>query len=183
MPYTTSKPTLFVSVANATPTTTSGGVTTGIVAKSTCTGRVVRPSETLQFCNNLADRYNISTGDLNVITKSSSCQFSGAICIPLPCDIEIIKIYTETCRKFAAQLSNATHPVTHEQFIAFNSYLEGSCDEITLDQRICVRYASISPYCYVLLTSAALQADIGSPIRPSSHHRLALKYINQPGTS
>jgi hypothetical protein len=179
MPYTTSEATLFVSVAGTTPTPTIGGGTTGVGATATCTGRVVRPSETPLFCNNLADRYNISTGELKIITKSSGCQFAGAICIPLPCNTQVIKTYTETCKGLAAQLSNATHPVTIEQFMAWNPYLEGSCDEITLDQRICTGYASQNLHHHALLISAVLQAGFGYLIRPSSHHRAAVRYTIQ----
>jgi hypothetical protein len=86
MPYTTSKQTLFVGEATIKPTpTTSGAITTGVAATVTCTGRVIRPSVTPQYCNKLVDMYKVSSGDLKIITKDEGCEFKGAICIPLPC--------------------------------------------------------------------------------------------------
>jgi hypothetical protein len=88
MPYITSKPTLFVGEATLKPTptpTTSGAITTGVAATVTCTGRVIRPSVTPQYCNKLVDMYKVSSGDLKIITKNEGCEFTGAICIPLPC--------------------------------------------------------------------------------------------------
>jgi hypothetical protein len=86
MPYTRSKQTLLLSKAIGTPiSTTSGAVTTGVAATTTCTGRVIRPSVTPQYCNRLVDLYKVSSGDLEVITKDAGCEFKGAICIPLPC--------------------------------------------------------------------------------------------------
>jgi hypothetical protein len=93
MPYTTSKQTLFLSMATAIPTpTTSGAVLTGRAATATCTGRVIWPSVTPQYCNNLADLYQVSSADLKVITKDMGCEFTAAICIPLPCVRLLVQI-------------------------------------------------------------------------------------------
>lgn len=92
MPYATLQPTLFLSsAANPTPTA-SDATTTGVAATATCTGRVIQPSVAPQYCNNLADMYNVSSGELKAITKNDGCEFTGAICLPPPC----VSFHTKT---------------------------------------------------------------------------------------
>ncbi|KAF2850136.1 carbohydrate-binding module family 18 protein [Plenodomus tracheiphilus IPT5] len=54
------------------------------------------------------------------------------------CTGRVIDTYQETCQSLEKQLSNATHTVTHEQFLGWNPYLQGSCDAVALDQRVCM---------------------------------------------
>lgn len=35
-------------------------------------------------------RYNISTGDARVVTNDFTCYFNQPLCIPLPCELDIV---------------------------------------------------------------------------------------------
>jgi len=150
LPYSTSAATLFVGTANASmiPTPTSGiiPINTGITVAPTCTGQVVQPSTSPLTCNDLSDLYHVSTGDLQVATKDSYCSFSKAVCLPLGCEIKTIEKYGETCASLATQISNATRKVTEQQFFGWNQNIQGSCDDLAIDQRICIRYVLSPPY-------------------------------------
>lgn len=41
---------------------------------------------------------------------------------------------------YAAQLSNSTYNVTSARFLGWNPNIQGSCDDLAIDQRICIRF-------------------------------------------
>lgn len=91
MPYTTSAATLFLTVG-ATATTSGVAATTSgsIAASTTCSGQVIPVSSPPLGCNSLSDMYNVTTGDLRTATADGECLITVPICVPLPCDVEVI---------------------------------------------------------------------------------------------
>ncbi|KAF2794926.1 carbohydrate-binding module family 18 protein [Melanomma pulvis-pyrius CBS 109.77] len=139
MAYSTSAATLYIGTPNATaPTPTTGViVSTPITIVPTCTGQIVVVSEAIADCNGLSDMYQVSTGDLKVATQDAFCEFDKPLCLPLACEIKVITTYGETCESLAVQISNSTRKVSAEQFFGWNSNIQGSCDDLAIDQRIC----------------------------------------------
>ncbi|KAF2472769.1 uncharacterized protein BDR25DRAFT_220067, partial [Lindgomyces ingoldianus] len=139
MPYSTSASTLYIGTPNATtPTPTSGTIITwGVTITPTCTGQVVQPLATPLACNDLSDLYHVSTGDVKVATADPFCSFDKPICLPLACELKVITKYGETCASLTAQISNSTRKVTQQQFFGWNQNIQGSCDDLALDQRVC----------------------------------------------
>ncbi|KAF3055548.1 hypothetical protein GL218_07223 [Daldinia childiae] len=135
MPYSTSPSTLFVSIA---PTPTEVSNSTGSSITPTCTGQLASPEPTPIGCNQLADRYNVSTGDLRIATGDFFCEIHQTVCLPAPCSLAIIDSYGKTCDGYASQLSNSTLNVTSAMFFGWNQNIQGSCDDLSIDQRICI---------------------------------------------
>jgi hypothetical protein len=155
MPYTTSDYSLYVgtpittpsatSTANALPTCTfdlASGQYICPTAPSSCFGQIVEPNPELRGCSAVADKYHVSTGDVRVATGNDYCIFEKQICLPLPCETKTITKYRVSCSDTVKQLSNSTHKVTQEQFMGWNPCLVGSCDDMALGQRICIRYVA-----------------------------------------
>lgn len=90
MPYTTSAATLFLTVAASATTTAEATTTTSGSATTTCAGQVIPVSSPPLGCNPLSDMYNVTTGDLRAATNDYDCQITAPICVPLPCEIEVI---------------------------------------------------------------------------------------------
>ncbi|RDW92669.1 hypothetical protein BP5796_02063 [Coleophoma crateriformis] len=130
MPYTTSAATLFLTVS-ATTTTAVGTSTTSASATATCAGQIIPVSSPPLGCNPLSDMYNVTTGDLRAATNDYSCEITTPICVPLPCDVEVI--WGGVCSEIAANLSTTT-----TAFLTWNAKIQGSCDNLALGQRICV---------------------------------------------
>jgi hypothetical protein len=194
MAYTTSAATLFITTQDPTkvPSPVSGvpSITTGIVVTPTCTGQMVQPPSTQYGCNDLSDTYHVATGDVLVATNDIYCQISSAVCLPLGCDTKVIDTYGQSCAGLAKSLTNSTNNVTTEQFFGWNQNIVGSCDDLALGQRVCVRSVyhprkthstdetiivrqavtgSLIPQSLVLLP----QANTIPPPRPSGPHNPA----------
>lgn len=138
LPYTTSSSTLLVATSTSTTTTptTSGSAGGGPTPTPTCLGQIVQPQANYLTCNDLSDKYNISTGDARVASQDYSCQFDKPVCLPLPCQLETIWD-APSCETIARRYSNSTHNITSNQFLAWNPNIQGSCDGVALGQRIC----------------------------------------------
>jgi hypothetical protein len=90
MPYTTSAATLWLTLgatatSSAVPTTTSSSAAT-----ATCAGQIIPVSNPPLGCNPLSDTYNVTTGDLRAATNDYLCEITEPICVPSPCEIEVI---------------------------------------------------------------------------------------------
>jgi hypothetical protein len=93
MSVTTSASTLHV-----TPTITSSSVpTTTTVANATnaiCFGQL---AENQYFtCAQLSDAYNVSIGTVMQVIGRLACLYNNTICLPQPCDLDVITTYTTT---------------------------------------------------------------------------------------
>lgn len=168
MPYVTSASTLYVG----TPTATITATATRTGTTPTCTGQWVGPAPTPLGCNQLADMYQVSTGDIREATGHFYCEVTREVCLPPPCPLEAIRNYGTTWQvlllfssspslstgkvmgcngwrangddrpseQLAAQLSNSTYNVTAARFFGWNQNIQGSCDDLALDQRVCYGY-------------------------------------------
>lgn len=147
LPYTTYTSTLFVdlvtemSTATPTPTPTSsesGASSTSVppTVTPTCIGQIVEPVENWLTCNDLSDTYGVSTGDARVLTGHSDCFFEEDVCLPLPCELDIIWDMP-TCEQLAERYSNSTHTITVNQLLSWNPNLQGTCDRLAMGQRVC----------------------------------------------
>ncbi len=91
MPLTTSSATLFkgtVPVPTATPT--ASHTTSAASPSTTCMGQMINPPPTPMDCNMLSQEYNVTTGDLTVLTNDWSCWVTKPICAPKPCTLKKI---------------------------------------------------------------------------------------------
>lgn len=138
LPVTTSSSTLFVSnalitstSASGTPTTTSGAATT------TCAGQLIKPPAASNiYCQELAQQYNVTTGDLMAATNDAFCEFDSPICLPIACDGEVIWD-GQSCDQLALQYSNSTNNVTTLMFLSWNPNIVGDCQRLAPGQRVC----------------------------------------------
>ncbi|KAK5654287.1 hypothetical protein OQA88_7464 [Cercophora sp. LCS_1] len=138
--YTTYTSTLYVG--RATPTTTTSAIassasgTATYTPTPTCPGQVVEPIENWLTCDDLSDTYGVSTGDARVYTGDYDCYFNVDVCLPLPCELDIV--WDEpSCETLTERYSNLTHPVTLNQFLSWNPNIQGSCHGVAPGQRIC----------------------------------------------
>ncbi|KAF9891873.1 hypothetical protein FE257_003358 [Aspergillus nanangensis] len=107
----------------------------------TCDGQLVEADDhdpPLSTCFDWSDFYNVSSGTLEHVTGSDiwSCFIKGAICLPKPCEIDIVS-GDNTCEALAAKYSTDDSPVSLIQFLAWNPYLHGTCEDVYLVQRVC----------------------------------------------
>ncbi|KAL4902739.1 hypothetical protein BDW74DRAFT_169329 [Aspergillus multicolor] len=100
------------------------------------TGQFVKATDDRLPCLRMADAYNVSSATLEHITGSTSCSFEGAICLPKPCELEVIYGHS-TCEGLATKFSADDAPVSLTQFLAWNPHLQGSCDRVNHVQRVC----------------------------------------------
>ncbi|KAK3366796.1 agglutinin isolectin 1 [Lasiosphaeria ovina] len=128
LPYSTSSSTLYVGDA-PTSTSTTGPTATGPSTTTTpaCLGQMVQLLENWLICDDLSDTYNISTGDARVATGDISCFFDKPLCVPLPCELDIL----------ANRYSNSTYTVTPMQFLSWNTNIQRCCSGIAPGQRVC----------------------------------------------
>jgi hypothetical protein len=60
-----------------------------------CRGQFVQPKLSKSSvpplnCDDLSDKYNVSTGDLKFVTQDDYCEFNQPICLPPPCELDKI---------------------------------------------------------------------------------------------
>lgn len=132
MPYTTSAATLWLTLGATATATTSSAVTTtsSSVVTATCAGQIIPVSSTPLGCDPLSDMYNVTTGDLRAATNDYLCEITAPICVPSPCEIEVI--WGGVCSEIATELDT-----TNAAFLAWNPKIQGSCDNLVAGQRIC----------------------------------------------
>lgn len=91
LPVSTYSSTLFIQptipTSTVPPTTSPGTPATA----DTCDGQLVEADNDNPLpCLQMSDIFNISTGTLEHITGSYSCSFKGTICLPKPCELDIV---------------------------------------------------------------------------------------------
>ncbi|KAK1146011.1 hypothetical protein N8T08_003659 [Aspergillus melleus] len=137
LPVSTYSSTLFIRPTIPTSTVLATAVPSTPATTNTCDGQLVVADDDNRLpCLRMSDTYNVSTGTLEYITGSYSCSFEGAICLPKPCELDIV-YGSNTCEALAAKYSTDESPVSLTQFLAWNPYLQGSCDRVNHVQRVC----------------------------------------------
>ncbi|KAK0630503.1 hypothetical protein B0T17DRAFT_598686 [Bombardia bombarda] len=136
LPYSTSSATLFIPPTSTASTASTTSTTSGAAtAAPTCLGQIVAPQADFLTCNDLSDLYGISTGDARVATGDCSCEFTTTICLPLPCELDTVWD-SPSCPQLAERYSNSTYTVSQSQFLAWNGNIQGSCDGVSIGQRL-----------------------------------------------
>lgn len=93
LPVSTYTSTLFILPTTSTSVVPSTAVPSAPATTDTCDGQLVKADDHYPPlpCLYLSDIYNVSSGTLKHITGSNGgCSFEGAICLPKPCEIDII---------------------------------------------------------------------------------------------
>ena len=141
MPLSTATSSLWLgTLPMSTPTRTSGlgsATNTAPEAAVTCMGTTIEPPNNPMDCHMLSETYNVTTGDLTLLTDDWSCKVSSTICTPPPCQLRKIGWF-ETCETLRASIATAENNITLVQFSDWNPRIIGSCDELRGDQYVCV---------------------------------------------
>ncbi|GIJ83220.1 hypothetical protein Asppvi_001740 [Aspergillus pseudoviridinutans] len=135
LPVSTYTSTLKVSPSTVTQSQFSTTSTTIPATATSCLGQLIEPEDAVT-CLGLSDAYNVSTGAAIRATQDDFCQFDTPICLPPPCEIDIV-IGNPSCEELAAQYSTEGSPVTLTQFLTWNPAILGSCGHLNHVQRIC----------------------------------------------
>ncbi|KAL4936505.1 hypothetical protein BDV06DRAFT_216622 [Aspergillus oleicola] len=134
LPVSTYSSTLFTRPTNTASTSSAASTPS---ATGTCHGQLVEPDEDNSLpCLFMSDAYNVSTGTLEHVTGSELCDFEDPICLPLPCELDIL-YGRNTCEGLAEKYSTDDAPVSVTQFLAWNPHLQGLCDRVNQVQRVC----------------------------------------------
>lgn len=139
MALPTSSSTLFLgTVPAATPTTSQGASATSNTAATTttCAGQLIPAPSGPTDCHRLSQDYNVTTGDLTVLTGEWDCFTTSEICAPAPCALRKIG-WGETCETLRASIATPADNITAVQFSDWNPRIIGSCDDVRGDQYIC----------------------------------------------
>ncbi|KUJ13268.1 carbohydrate-binding module family 18 protein [Mollisia scopiformis] len=139
LPVTTYSKNLLVTSPAATTTTSrvSDTSTAAPTATGTCLGQLIHPdSVNLVTCNDITDKYNVTTGDVRVVTDDYYCQFNTSICLPLPCELDTV-LGSPSCDNLTELYSTPDKNVSLTQFLFWNKAVQGSCGFLAIAQRVC----------------------------------------------
>jgi hypothetical protein len=162
------------------PTSTKSAVP----ASTICPGQLIKPPSGGTFCQNLADDYRVATGDIIAITGDDFCQFEDSICLPLPCDGEVIWD-GESCSDLAAKYSTSSRTVTERMFLSWNPRILGDCQRLGPGQRVCsaapggnfvptgVIYAPTAAGSYYVTASASAPTQTGTASNCGLYYNVA----------
>lgn len=126
-----------VPLATATATSTTSGTSSAPAATTTCAGQIIPVSDIPMDCDMLSKEYNVTTGDLTVLTGEWDCLITAPICAPLPCELVHVGWY-ETCETLRASTSALLGTnITAVQFSDWNPRIIGSCDDVRGEQYVC----------------------------------------------
>jgi hypothetical protein len=91
LPVSTYSSALFIPPTIATSTVPPTTVPSTLVTPDTCDGQFVESGDDYSGrCLLMSDTYNVSTGMLEYLSGSWSCSFEGAVCLPKPCELDIV---------------------------------------------------------------------------------------------
>ena len=60
---------------------------TGAIS-NTCQGQLIQPSNIRTTCNDLAQAYSVTTGDLQSATGNDDCRLTAPVCVPAACTLK-----------------------------------------------------------------------------------------------
>ncbi|KAL1963092.1 hypothetical protein VTN77DRAFT_8738 [Rasamsonia byssochlamydoides] len=123
--------------ANYTPTATATSTTTGASSTSTCPEQIIPTASPALTCDELSQKYGVTTGDLVVATGDWACGITSPACLPLNCTLDYIP-FGETCDSLREKYSAASGMnITAAQFMAWNPNILRLCDDLQGDQYVC----------------------------------------------
>ncbi|KAJ5135679.1 uncharacterized protein N7515_004957 [Penicillium bovifimosum] len=144
---TTYGTTLSVATPTATADSTIAMSSTASAssASASCLGQLIQPFDKYyRSCFEISDTYNVSTGAIVAATGDQSCQFDSPICLPLPCEIDIVW-GNPSCQALATRYSTESNNITLTQFMSWNPTILGSCGFVNHVQRVCKRFGHSPP--------------------------------------
>lgn len=103
-------------------------------APGNCTGQKIPVSSS--SCDDLSQKYGVTTGDLIAATGSRTCAFTGSLCVPEPCTLKRIGDSSD-CDGLAAVYTTNTMNITTNLFLSWNPNIMGLCDKLTSGQYVC----------------------------------------------
>jgi hypothetical protein len=76
----------------AAPTTTAAPPT---ITGKECRGQLVQPQKPAPqkpplSCDDLSNKYNVTTGDLRLLTQDENCEFNKPLCLPPACELDVL---------------------------------------------------------------------------------------------
>ncbi|KAK3674232.1 hypothetical protein LTR78_005701 [Recurvomyces mirabilis] len=107
----------------------------GSPASSACLGQTLSTGS--GACDTLSTTYGVTTGDLQQITNSTTCTFSGSICVPNKCALSQTGT-NASCDSLAASLTTSTLNITDALLLSWNPNIQGLCDSLTQGQYVCI---------------------------------------------
>ena len=86
--------------------------TGGSVANGTCSGQNLSLINAQKDCNEVSQRYSVTTGDLQAATGDDHCTLSSPICVPAPCTLKQVSL--DATWKAVTELANdsSRKPIT-----------------------------------------------------------------------
>ncbi|KAI9157905.1 carbohydrate-binding module family 50 protein [Paramyrothecium foliicola] len=146
------------------PTTTDA-----VPSPAACDGRAVdvRPEfEDELLCHQTTEKYEVASGEIDVIAKSEFCDAENRICISAKCRLTSI----------AASLSS-NRTVSIAQIAPWDSYILGACDHLAAGQFIC---AGSPGGAWVAPPSSEIPDDDAGPVRGGPGSTPMLPIIDDP---
>ncbi|KAI2635310.1 hypothetical protein GGS21DRAFT_489973 [Xylaria nigripes] len=98
--------------------------------------RKVKVRQSSATCDSLSQKYGVGTGALQWFSDSDTCDISGGACLPKACNLRQVE-EGETCTSLAVSIGDA-NSTTLAQFMKWNPYILGLCDNLTVGQYICI---------------------------------------------
>lgn len=99
-----------------------------------CTGQTFSASDA--GCNELSQKYGVTTGDLQAVTDSEDCTISDSICVASNCTLQQVKD-GDTCDGLAEAFSTSSMNITTSLFLLWNANIIGFYDNLTAGQFVC----------------------------------------------
>ncbi|TGJ83729.1 hypothetical protein E0Z10_g5023 [Xylaria hypoxylon] len=99
-----------------------------------CTGQTLPASSS--GCDNLSQKYGVTTGDLVTATGSRTCTSTGSICVPQPCTLNRLSD-GNSCDGLASAYTTSAMNITTNLFLSWNPNIMGLCDKLTSGQYVC----------------------------------------------
>ncbi|KAF2036026.1 hypothetical protein EK21DRAFT_83752 [Setomelanomma holmii] len=113
-------------------------------------------------CDALSQKYGITTGDLEAISRSDICSISTTSCFPLGCSLQRIASGA-TCDTMASSLN-----VTTVQFQNWNPNIIGLCDALQAGQYVCKSPPGVTGTYTLAPPPLGTDADAGNQQRGGS---------------
>ncbi|KUL81901.1 hypothetical protein ZTR_09536 [Talaromyces verruculosus] len=125
------------SNVSTTVTATATATTLGNATVPTCSGQVIPTVSPALSCDELSQKYGVTTGDLVVATQDWDCGITGPLCLPTNCTVDFIP-FGETCDSLIQRYSSVSGTtITSNQFMTWNKNILGLCDDLQGYQYVC----------------------------------------------
>ncbi|KAI2465892.1 hypothetical protein F4781DRAFT_374999 [Annulohypoxylon bovei var. microspora] len=167
--YEVAPPVTSIDFETTTTTTTSSPA-----ASTTCSGQTIggetqrrgagpwslKERQVSSSCDTLSSQYGVTTGDLQYLTSSDTCQVSKSICLPAACKLAQVGS-DDTCTTLAVAAGN----VTTSQFLKWNAHIMGLCDSLTVGQYVCTSAPGLTGSYSLAVPPLGTGADAGNQQR------------------